>query len=480
MAGIYRRRRKLWARYRNERGVWVSEKTPFAVGQEEAASKYVAKLQRDMDKARATLAGNAPPLTLEAYVLAWIVVRERRGLRGVKHDRARLLNHLVPRLGARMLADITKVDMRDLVRWLCEPERELAPRTVRHIYGLTRTMFSDALLEGKVEVNPCQLARRDLPAKTDADPEWRAAATYTLGEVQLLITDERIAVERRVQYALKAIAGLRHGEVAGLRWRHYDATIEPLGRLLIATSYNNKRTKTDVTRRVPVHPTLAAILAAWKLSHWERVYGRVPQPDDLVVPARTMRPITANAAHKVFKDDLAKVGLRVEAGTKKRGGHDLRSWFITTCQEHGAHRDLLRVITHTSKSDVMDGYTRAPWPALCAELGKLRISVLDGKVLALATRSATRDLTLLNRWRNMATPTGFERKISTAPPDSTPQDHENTHAPSGAERIERVANLATRLADAVLAGEHDTARVLAEQIRDLTKLRLVHLQAVSA
>jgi hypothetical protein len=53
-------------------------------------------------------------------------------------------------------------------------------------------------------------------------------------------------------------------------------------------------------------------------------------------------------------------------------GHDLRSWFITTCQEHGAHRDLLRVVTHTSKGDVVSGYTRAQWPALCAEVAKLR------------------------------------------------------------------------------------------------------------
>jgi integrase len=72
-------------------------------------------------------------------------------------------------------------------------------------------------------------------------------------------------------YAIKAIAGLRHGEAAGLRWRHYDPDLEPLGRLLVATSYDTGRTKTDVTRRVPVHPTLAKILAAWKLSHWERL-----------------------------------------------------------------------------------------------------------------------------------------------------------------------------------------------------------------
>ena len=72
--------------------------------------------------------------------------------------------------------------------------------------------------------------------------------------MEQLISDARIPPERRVQYALKAIAGLRHGEVAGLRWRHYDPALEPLGRLVIATSYDTGRTNTEVTRRVPVHP----------------------------------------------------------------------------------------------------------------------------------------------------------------------------------------------------------------------------------
>ena len=77
-------------------------------------------------------------------------------------------------------------------------------------------------------------------------------ATFTTREVEQLISDTQIPPERQVQYALKAIAKLRHGEVAGLCWRHYDPTLEPLGRLL----------------------------AAWKLSHWERIYDRAPTSED--------------------------------------------------------------------------------------------------------------------------------------------------------------------------------------------------------
>jgi integrase len=52
-----------------------------------------------------------------------------------------------------------------------------------------------------------------------------------VGEVERLISDPAIPPERRVQYALKAIAGLRHGEVAALRWRELDYTAEPLARI---------------------------------------------------------------------------------------------------------------------------------------------------------------------------------------------------------------------------------------------------------
>ncbi len=85
-------------------------------------------------------------------------------------------------------------------------------------------------------------------------------------------------------YGLEGIGALRHGEAAGLRWKHYDPTLEPLGRLLIATSYDKGRTKTKRTRAMPVHATLAAILAAWKLRGWPEMMGRQPTSDDLIVP----------------------------------------------------------------------------------------------------------------------------------------------------------------------------------------------------
>lgn len=56
-----------------------------------------------------------------------------------------------------------------------------------------------------------------------------STAVYTRDEVEMLISDERITTDRRVLYALEGLAALRHGEAAGLRWRHYDPTATPVG-----------------------------------------------------------------------------------------------------------------------------------------------------------------------------------------------------------------------------------------------------------
>jgi hypothetical protein len=87
-----------------------------------------------------------------------------------------------------------------------------------------------------------------------------------------------------MNYALEGIAALRLGEAVGLRWRHYSSEKEPLGELLIATSYNKGRTKTKLARRMPVHLTLAAMLAEWKLNGWPAMMDRHPTADDLIIP----------------------------------------------------------------------------------------------------------------------------------------------------------------------------------------------------
>jgi integrase len=424
MASVYIKGARYWCRLKGLKapGKWSSAPTEFKVGDVGAkrdAQRFADERQRIIDEKQALYIETKQ--TVVTYARRWLETRKGRELASVGDDIGRINNHVLPHLGPLVLATVRPRHVRDMVRAL-KKDPNLAPRTILNIYGITSAMFRDAVIEEAIAQNPCILPPGELPEKADKDPEWRDAATFTIAEVVQLCTDPRIPSERRVQYAMKALAGMRHGEVAGFRWRLRDTSAVPLGRLSIARSYNAKRTKTNVTRPVPEHPELARVLDIWWGDGWQETYGREPTPDDLVVPTRNMTPVSANDAVRYLKADLDTLGLRKDAGTERdRGGHDLRAWFITTCQEHGADIAALMLATHTKRRDVISGYTRLQWPSICAAVGKLRIS-LGEKPLLLAPGLATRSASASKRWRKVATPTGFEPVAATV--------HDNEEAPS--------------------------------------------------
>jgi integrase len=408
VGSIYPKRGKLWVRFKNHEGTWRDAPTPYTPGQEPLARRYLAQRERrieaEVDAGADVGAKPGEPLTVAQYAKKWIKAREPLGLATASDDETRLRKHVLPRLGEMKLEEVRRRHIRDLVLQL-RADGKLAPRTIHHVFHTTKAMFQHAVADELLDVTPCELHRGTLPKKVDKDPAWRAGAIYTREEVELLISDGRIPDDRRVLYALKALAGLRHGEAAGLTWRQYDATLEPLGGLTL------ELTKSKVPRRVPVHPTLARVLAEWKLSGWERTYGRAPTAQDLVAPSRNLTPKDKHEAPKQLAADLELLKLR------PRRGHDLRRTFVTLAQVDGARRDLLETISHGPRGDIVSIYTTFPWPALCEEVKKLRISlregvVLDGDFRTLAAKFAATHRKGRNRWKKLVTPPGIEPGIA--------------------------------------------------------------------
>lgn len=475
MASIYKRGKRLYARVRDDQGSWMSERTAFFVGQQKAALAWAADLEAAFDRERQLReAGVSSPLLVRVrdYVPPWIAERKRRGIASYDDDETRLRLHVLPRIGDMLIADVRRVHIRDIVRDLMATD--MAPRTIRNVYAVTHTLFGDAQVEERIAANPCTLKRGELPGKIDKHADWRHKATFAIAEVAKLVTDPRVPRARRMLYAIKALTGMRHGEVARLKWDHYDPDVLPLGRLTVAV------TKTKITRLVPVHPVLAQQLRAWR-ARWEDEFGRAPTAADLIVPfagERGLRAWPVQRALERFHEDLGALALRIKAGEhRNRGGHDLRAWFITTAQEHGAHRDLLRVVTHPGKGDIVSGYTRAPWASICAEVAKLRL-VLDGAPEVLATSLATSAATADNHSQNEGRMTGIENvsRGDAARGDSpSTRDAEAAANQDEHDRTRTVAGLATALAAAVLTGDHPRARELAERIQGLAAPRLVRV-----
>jgi len=403
VASIYRKSGKLWARLKDASGKWIGKPTPYAPGEEGKAKRFAREAQRILDAQRRGDA--AKPLTVEAFGRAWIKARRELGLVTSTADESRLSNHVFPVIGHKQLTDVRKADVRNIVLEL-RKRGNLAPRTIHNVWTAMQTMFHDAAVEDRITISPCDhaLKRGDLPQKADKDPSWRNGAIYTREEVERLISDDRILPDRRVHYALQALAGMRHSEAAGMRWRDYDSEQEPLGCIALPN------TKTKVPRRVPVHPVLARLLAAWKLTGWRGVYGRPPKPDDLVVPTRTIERREANYSWAGLQEDLATIGLRA------RRQHDLRRTFITLARVDGARKDLLEVCTHGPRREIVDVYTSFPWPALCAEVAKLRIRLRGVESIAhLATAVATASASARKRSETLAERMGFEPMLPSFP-----------------------------------------------------------------
>lgn len=388
-----------WIQYYDENGKRIAESTKQ--GDEAKAVKILAAIERRIKMRKAMAAGdavNAGPLTVAGYAARWIADRKRRKITTASKEDYRFRTYVFPFIlddetvsGAKTFGDLRpeKVrprHLRNLVRHLksqCGPGKDqLAPRTVRHIYGALRTMFGDMVGDELLDANPCTLKKGELPKKVDKDPAWRGRAVFTRDEVELLISDERVPEENRMLYAILFLAGMRIGEVAARRWADYDPKARPLGRLVVPTSWSRqqkriKGLKTEVPREVPVHPTLAKALAVWKLSGFERYMGRAPRSEDLLVPSPTGGYLDDTVVLERLGRDLETLGLR------RRTTHNTRRTFISIARADGANKDVIKSMTHGAQGDQVDDYTTFPWATLCEAILKIQVSLLEGRVLAL-------------------------------------------------------------------------------------------------
>ncbi len=374
MGTIYRRGGKLWIAFRDADGKRRWAPSGFDRGQEPKARALLEKVESQVAAAR-RWGASVEPLTVGQFAKKFMQTRTH--LAGYRSEDSRVRLHVLSSSLAQLhLAEVRPRHLVEFARGLREGGR-LAPRTVRHVYEIVRSMFAAAVLEDLLPANPCVLTQAHLGRKEDKDPEWRARAIYTRDELESLISDERLPQARRVLYALGGIGGLRQGEIAALRWRHYDPDAQPLGQLVIANSNERRGTKTGGARDLPVHPTLAAMLAEWRLSGWGAAFGRRPHSDDFVVPAPNCTMLRHGIAYDGLQADLELLGLR------HRRFHDLRRTMISLSRADGARPDLLKMVTHGKSKSILDIYTEMPREALCAEVTKLRIERRTGRVLSL-------------------------------------------------------------------------------------------------
>ncbi len=400
--GVITRGTKLWLRFKDATGAWQTIRSGLVVGQETEAAELLAEAESEAARARGEVRPEIVRAeTVRAFAGPWIDKRREKDL-DWKNDASRLEHHVFPKIGDMKLRDVRTKHLIELFHWRrttpLEATGEMpSQRLIYNIYSVVSALFRDAKKADLITQTPCELDENDLGPLKDKNPEWRNGAVFTRDEAVTLISHPEIDADRHVVYALELLAGVRPGEAAALRWRHWERDLKPLGKLLVALSYNTRKnrakgTKTDVVKHVPVHPTLAAMLAEWRLSGWEAMYGRAPGPDDLIVPlppgaaarrrTRTGDPFrgTDYSYKRWAEEDLPMLGWR------DRQHYNMRATFISLALEDGADENIIESrVTHTKKSrGAFGGYVRGErWARTCAEVAKLQITRKHGDDLAL-------------------------------------------------------------------------------------------------
>jgi integrase len=205
---------------------------------------------------------------------------------------------IVPELGHLRLSSVTRAAVQDLVDRLVASG--LKPSTVRNAVLPLRAIYRRALGRSEVLVNPTLglalpsgSGRRERIARP-------AEATALLGA---------LPPEDRVVWAVALYAGLRRGEIRGLRWCDIDFEH---GLIRVQQSWDDRAGPVEPKsragrRRVPIAKPLRAQLAAHRLrsagSAEELVFAR---PDGRAIHAEAL----ARRARRAWrKRDLAPIGL---------------------------------------------------------------------------------------------------------------------------------------------------------------------------
>ena len=166
--------------------------------------------------------------------------------------KSRLQTYLMPTIGVLPVDRIKYQDLQDLVNGLPET---LKPKSRRNILSDGRAVLQLAVRGQYISSNPFDLLDRIKIPRDAPDPFTQAERDELLGA---------LSGNAWLFALIRFYAGLRPGEVIGLRWSDYDPDRREL-HIHSQTVEGETRgtTKTSIARRVALHPNIREALRDW-------------------------------------------------------------------------------------------------------------------------------------------------------------------------------------------------------------------------
>jgi integrase len=248
-----------------------------------------------------------------------------------------LIDDDLPALGMVTLIDLTPA----LVRaWYQKVRDQRGPSVAAKAYTRLRQILTQAVNDDRILKNPCRIDRGGV----EHHPEQRFASLeelYALASV--------VPIRYRTLVLTAGLAGLRQGELAGLRRADVDLvgqTVSVVRKRLRLESgvVIEDAPKTDIGRRTVSIPGL---LVRELEAHFESFVG--PEPDSYVFTSPDGRPVErSNFRFRVWVPATEQVGV---AGLRF---HDLRHTAGTLAARTGATtKELMARLGHASHQAAM-------------------------------------------------------------------------------------------------------------------------------
>jgi integrase len=181
---------------------------------------------------------------VDEYIEKWAMPRKRSW----KEDKRLLEHDVVPSLGRKKAATVTRRDIRLLLDGIIDRG---APITANRVLAVVRKMFRFAVSRDIVPSNPCEAI--EAPAKESS--RERVLSESELKTVWNGLQSKELSMSEPVKMALRLmlVTGQRKGEVVSARWNEIDLkagwwTIPP------------EKAKNGLPHRVPLSPLALTLL----------------------------------------------------------------------------------------------------------------------------------------------------------------------------------------------------------------------------
>ena len=317
-------------------------------------------------------------ITLSEWIRgSWLSITERRVKPSTFHSyRANLELHVLPTLGRRPLQQLTPPMLNALYEQLAserEDRKALSAKTISYIHSTLHKVLADAVDAGLLGRNPATAAKPPRPARRSSEgiqawePAELARFLHVAGGTRL----EAI-------WRLSAMAGMRRGEVLGLRWRDLDLDRARLSvrQAFVAVGYEvvQSSPKNHHARVIDLDAeTVAKLKAHRRRQELERdEWGADYQEHDLVVAKENGGPIHPHAFSQAFERLVAKAGLRAIRL------HDLRHTHATIALKAGIPAKVISErLGHESPAFTLKQYAHV-LPGMQAEAATQVANLVDG------------------------------------------------------------------------------------------------------